>query len=103
MQHYLVAVDWSHIFDDRRGEEFVRFAYDCAAGRLVAIDHRHSENRAWAPATAAQAADVLESLVQNYSLAPEGFGTGGQDDPAEFGMELVHEIPDWAAGRSRSA
>ena len=100
MTAFLVSDDWTHIFDDRRGEEHVRFAYDCEAGAIVAMDYRSSSNREWSPADPAQVADVTESLRGNYGLDPGSFGSGAFDDPAEFDIALVDALPAWvpAAG-----
>lgn len=94
---YLVAEDWGHIFDDRRGEEHVRFCYDCTKQHMVAVQYRHSANRPWSPATPEQVADVLESLQGNHSLDPATYGNGAMDDPKEFGIDLVDRLPDWVA------
>ena len=96
MAGYLVADEWTHIFDDRRGEEFVRFAFDCDAGEIVAMDYRASANREWSPADPATVADVMQGLRDNYDLDAASFGSGGMQDPAEYGIELADTLPAWA-------
>ena len=96
MPDFLVSDQWTHIFDDRRGEELVRFAFDCDAGEIVSMDYRVSSNKDWSAADPAQLADVMESLRDNYSLDPARFGSGAMDDPAKFGIELVDALPSWA-------
>jgi len=74
---YVVTENWAHIFDDRRGEELVRFVYDSGSNAIVAMDFRSSVNRPWRPATPGEVAD-------------------GE-------AEETDAVPDWAAGRVQPA
>ena len=91
---YVVTENWAHIFDDRRGEELVRFVYDSGSNAIVAMDFRSSVNRPWRPATPGEVADVLEEIDT----------TGNLDCALMDGeAEETDAVPDWAAGRVQPA
>ena len=90
MPDYIVANDWPHIFDDRHGEEWVRFVLDADSKRILAMDSRVSENRAWEPATDEQIADVAEEIESSGNL---------EYALMEAEVDETDDVPEWAADR----
>jgi hypothetical protein len=98
MSRYLHAEDWEHIFEENGPAELVRFVWDCETGAIVALEHRASTHRGWENAMGWQdcLSDVTEEM-RNFDMTASAFGSGGPEDPAEFGMEISDELPAWAA------
>lgn len=79
---------WSHIFRDSKQQSTVRLVFDTTIRQIIAMDCRYGHG--YVPASFDDVEDVLDSLLTANSDALE--------NPAEFGLERVHEMPAWAQG-----
>lgn len=95
MSRYLVADEpsslWGHIFDGRR-EVMTRFVFDQSDLKLLAAQIKWDANGGWSDANAVELADLEDSLVNANEDA--------LDDPANYGLLVADDLPDWAAALS---
>lgn len=81
-----VTSGWGHIFEGI-GERTVRFVFDRTKEKIIKL--QIADGRLWRDATAAQLADVEDSLINANEEALE--------DPFAYSLTPVDELPDWAA------
>ena len=83
---YVVGEGREHIFHENGSPSPVRFVFDLAANRLIALDVQI--NHRWQQASAAELADVEDSLKNANEDA--------LDNPEDWGLDATNALPDWA-------
>lgn len=83
---FIVIGDWSHIFNERTGEQDCRVVFDTDLNEVV---HLHVKRAgAWHVAKRDDMLDVGQSLKEANSEVLE--------DPVAAGHSVSDELPEWA-------
>lgn len=86
---YIVG-GWGHLFEGDKSERITMVVLDAATETLVAalVQRNRAIEDSFTPASRDEHADLEDSLINaNGELF---------DNPADFGLEVVTELPDWA-------
>lgn len=83
---YIVGDGWEHIFHENGSPRATRFVFDLTTNGLVALEIYG--NHRWQPASAAERADVEDSLKNANDEALE--------NPEDWGLEAANTLPAWA-------
>lgn len=85
---YIVGT-WGHLFDDHKSERNTRIVIDAHSRKLIylGIQTNRTIHDAYREGESNEVSDVEDSLLNaNAELF---------DNPTDFGLELVSELPDW--------
>lgn len=81
----MFAGTWNHLFGPGRSETQCRIVIDVKTHKLVAAQALNGLN--WVNLAVAEKADLSESLFEGNDVSSA---------PAEFGLEQVENLPEWA-------
>lgn len=83
---FIVIADWSHIFNERTGEQDCRVVFDTKLNEVVHLDVKRAG--VWRVANRDDMLDVGQSLKEaNFEVL---------EDPVAEGHSVSDELPEWA-------